>query len=237
MATTAEARLGSEALTACLQARLFAYELLRKAFRQEPERGFALSLAHGGHIESFPYREESAEIEQGAVLVTGYLADSRNTSDAAYDELHWDYTRMFVGPYKLPAPPWESAYRTKERLLFQAETLAVRQAYLKYGLQAPGYPAEPDDHIGLELDFMHQTTRMALRHAECGEGEALVALLGDQLAFLEEHMLAWVPQFAADVVRSARTDFYRGMAQILNGFLAIDCALLQELLREPAAEA
>jgi len=226
--------MGSAALAACLEARLFAYELLRKTFRQEPERGFVPALAHGGQVQSFPYREESPEIEQGVALVAGYLSDGRSTSDAAYDELHWDFTRMFIGPYKLPAPPWESAYRTKERLLFQEHTLKVRQTYLKYGLQAPGYPAEPDDHIGLELDFMHQTTRMALTHVERGEGEALTALLRDQMAFLEEHLLAWAPRFAADVVHSAQTDFYRGMARILTGFLAIDRAVLEELLREPA---
>jgi len=232
MATLAEARIGSKALAACLEARLFAYELLRKAFRQEPERGFTISLAHEGLIRSFPYRAESPEIEQGVALVDGYVSDAANTSDAAYDRLHWDYTRMFIGPYKLPAPPWESAYCTKERLLFQEQTLAVRQAYLKYGLQAPGYPAEPDDHIGLELDFMHQTTRMALDHTAGGKGAALLALLRDQLAFLQEHMLAWVPHFAADVVHSAETDFYRGMAHILNGFLEIDRELLQELVQE-----
>lgn len=232
MATVAESRIGSDAVSAFLEARCFAYELLRKAFRQEPDRSFIRSLAQNGLIGSFPFAQENPQIGQGIALAEAYLSDNRNSSEAAFDRLHWDYTRMCVGPYQLVAPPWESAYRTEERLLFQAGTLAVRQAYRKYGLQAPEYPAEPDDHIGLELDFMFQTSGMARERAEQGEGGAFVTLLRDQLAFLEEHLLAWAPRFAADVIRSAETDFYKGMAHLLTGFLTVDRAILQELLKE-----
>jgi putative dimethyl sulfoxide reductase chaperone len=232
MPTVAEARVGTETVTAYFEARLFAYELLRKGFRQEPERGFTLSLGFDGTVRSFPFAEERTEIARGIALMDSYLSDQSHTSQAAFDRLHWDYTRMFIGPYKLAAPPWESAYRNKERLLFQAETLAVRQIYRTYGLQAPDHLSEPDDHIGLELDFMHQTSRMALNLAEQGDTEKLLPLLQDQLAFLEEHLLAWAPQFAADVAKGAETAYYQGLAHLLAGFLPVDRTILRELVQE-----
>jgi len=41
-------------------------------------------------------------------------------------------------------------------------------------------------------------------------------------AFLEEHLLNWVPDFADDVQRVARTGFYRALADIVLGVLETD---------------
>lgn len=43
---------------------------------------------------------------------------------------------FYVEPGSLPAPPWESAYLSEDRLLFQESTLEVRKAYLKYNYMA-----------------------------------------------------------------------------------------------------
>lgn len=233
MATMTGARIGSEALMSCLESRLFAYELLRMVYRQEPESWFARALAQRDLIQYFPYRDDSSEIQRGVRLVRNYLADPRNATEEAYERLHWDYHRLFVGPCKLPAPPWESAYRIRERQPLPTETLAVRRRYLSYGVTSTG-SAEPEDHIGMELDFMCQTTHAALRHAERGERAPLMAVLRDQLDFLEQHLLTWVPQFTMDVMRCAQTDFYKGMAQVLNGFLAYDRTMVLDLLRKQA---
>ncbi|MEI3231097.1 MAG: molecular chaperone TorD family protein, partial [Gordonibacter pamelaeae] len=52
------------------------------------------------------------------------------------------YTKLFIGPAKLPAPPWESVYATGGRpLLFQESTLAVRRRLLPPGrLRRRGLP-------------------------------------------------------------------------------------------------
>jgi hypothetical protein len=84
--------------------------------------------------------------------------------------------------------------------------------------------------VGLELDFMYQTCRVAREHAGEGRGAELAHICHDQLGFLDEHLLTWVPAFAGDVAMSARTGFYRGMAHLLAGFLAIDRTILTELL-------
>ena len=46
--------------------------------------------------------------------------------------------------------------------------------------------------------------------------------LAKQKEFLETHLLNWVPQMAADMKRFAKTDFYRGLACMLEGFLTLD---------------
>ena len=228
MATNAEAMLASEELPVLMEARAFAYRLLANAFLAEPVREQVQALAATSAVRSFPFADESELIQQGMTEVEAYLADPANGTAEAFEALLWDYTRMFIGPGRLAAPPWESAYSNEERLLFQEQTLQVRQVFRSYGLVLASAPSNPEDHIGLELDFMYHTCRLAAE-----QPARIVQILSDQQDFLNEHLLTWAPDFAADVVKSANTGFYRGMARMLNGFLRIDRTILEELLCSP----
>lgn len=228
MASNAQALAQSGGLDAVLEARGFAYGLLARAFLAEPAPDLVRSLAQSDLASLFPYAEQPGLIAQGVAEVAAYLADPAAGSAEGFDRLLWDYTRLFIGPAKLPAPPYESVYRSPDRLLFQEETLAVRKAFRAYGLETARAGSEPDDHIGLELQFLAETCRVAAEAGVAGVDQ----VLRDQAAFLDEHLLQWAADFAADVTRSAETGFYRGMAQLLMGFLPVDRRLLDELLQD-----
>lgn len=213
-----------------LETRIFAYDLLRRTFLEEPTKEFLLLFAEEGLIEGFPFTEEDEKIREGVQQVIGFLKEYDSYREKKYDDLHWEYTRMFVGPYELSAPPWESAYLSKERLLFQEQTLKVRQAYLKYGFAPKNFKKEADDHLGLELDFMYQLSSQSLEALETQDGKRLFEILKDQESFLQEHLLKWVPGFSKDVIENSKYGFYRGMVKILNGYLELDLRALKELL-------
>ncbi|EHQ90788.1 TorD/DmsD family molecular chaperone [Desulfosporosinus youngiae] len=213
-----------------LQVRIFAYDCLRRTFLGEPSKEFLRTVSHEGFIEGFPFAEDSALIHEGAENVSEYLKNQDVLSEEVHDKLHWDYTRMFIGPYELPAPPWESAYLNKERLLFQEETINVRRAYLKYAFLPKDFGHEADDHLGLELDFMYQLSELAEAKVSKQDIGGLVEVLRDQKAFLEDHLLKWVPEFSKQAARHAQTQFYEGMVKILAGFLELDLKALEELL-------
>ncbi|MFZ5817217.1 MAG: TorD/DmsD family molecular chaperone [Bacillota bacterium] len=221
-------------LDAVLEARGFAYGWLAQALLAEPSQALIRSLAESGAIRLFPFADQSDPIQQGAAAVEAYLSDPGHATREAHDRLLWDYTRMFIGPARLPAPPYESAYRTADRLLFQPETLEVRRFYREYGLISARLGSEPDDHIGLELQFLYETCRLAAEQAARGEVAGLEQVLVDQRRFLDEHLLRWAGDFAADVAASAETSFYRGTAHLLAGFLPVDRRILDELLQEGA---
>ena len=134
-------------------------------------------------------------------------------------EVRWDFTQLFVGPYALPAPAWESVYRSNEHLLYQDTAFEVRKEYLKYNFIPKNYPHEADDHIGFELDFMLQLST--------NEDDSA---LKDSMKFLEQHITKWVPDFSVDIQKYALTEFYRGAAVILKGFISEDFKLLHEIL-------
>ncbi len=213
-----------------LECRLIAFDVLRQTFLQEPTIEFLSRFQKEELTNIFPLNSENEYILKGIDFLDSFISNNDLLSEIIHNDLHWDYTRMFIGPYELPAPPWESVYLNEERLLFQEGTLNVRRAYLKYFFLPKDFGHEADDHLGLELDFMFQLTKLAINEIKIGNDAEYRKILEDQKAFLEEHLLKWAPAFSEKVVESAHTDFYRGMALILKGFLLLDLKALHELL-------
>lgn len=219
-----------EDVSPLVEVRRFLYYVLRCTFLKEPTQDDITFVKEMVNSDEFPFLEDSPIILEGVNQVKAYCSQNDVASEKGYSDLHWDYTRLFIGPYELPAPPWESTYLNKERLLFQEETLKVRRSYLKYSFLPVEFQHEADDHLGLELDFMFRLNELALEVMERGDSNELLQLLEDQKLFLEEHLLKWVPLLAEKVVEHANTDYYRGMAKILKGFLTLDLIALNELL-------
>jgi TorA maturation chaperone TorD len=213
-----------------LECRLITFDVLKQTFLVEPTLEFLSRFQKEDLADIFPFASESEYISKGVNCLENFISSNDLSSKTVHNDLHWDYTRMFIGPYELPAPPWESVYLNEERLLFQEGTLNVRRAYLKYFFLPKDFGHEADDHLGLELDFMFQLTKLAIDELKIGNFVEYHKILEDQKAFLEEHLLKWVPAFSEKVVESAHTDFYRGMALILKGFLLLDLKALYELL-------
>ena len=93
---------------------------------------------------------------------------------------------------------------------------------------------EPEDHLAFELEFMQLLGERAADAFDAGDEGACARLLETRRAFLEEHLLNWVPAFAADVQRIARTGFYRALADIVLGVLETDRAFLADVLDDAA---
>ena len=224
-----------ESFSLLLEERVFGYDLLRLVFLEEPSRDLIKIIAENQLIAGFPFIEDDQRIADGCHEISEYLdgiadaVDQHGSAAQWYEKLVWDYTKMFIGPNELLAPPWESTYCSKERLLFQETTLQVRKAYLRHNVIPKNYPNEADDHIGLELDFMHYITKKSLEALEMNDLACVNSLLTEQQDFLEQHLQLWVPEFADKVITHADSGFYRGMGRVLEGFIATDYLVIKEL--------
>ncbi|RSK28755.1 dehydrogenase [Bacillus sp. HMF5848] len=210
-----------------LELRMFAYDILRRVFLEEPVKEL-IAQFQSGILSFFPFKEENQQLKEGIELVDSYFHTFK--MDENFEDLHWDYTRMFIGPHELPVHIWESSYVNKYGLLFQEETLRVRRIYLEYGLETLQYGREADDHLGLELDFMYHLSKLANDITKAENQTHLRKILSDQENFLKEHLLNWIPTFSKKVIDNAETDFYKGIVKVLKGFLIIDNICLEELL-------
>ncbi len=138
-----------------------------------------------------------------------------------------EYTPLFVGPGKLPAPAWASVYITGQRVLFQQCTLEIRYFYLKHGFIPKGYPHEADDHLTVELDFMSYMAGMTSAAYAEGDGGRVSALITEQAVFLKKY-LAWTDAFAADISPGSYP-LYSKIACLLTDLLKTDSLMLEEI--------
>jgi TorA maturation chaperone TorD len=147
-------------------------------------------------------------------------------------ELHIEYTRLFVGPHHLPAPPYESVYRSPQRLMMRDETIDVRYRYAKNGFQVRRLNQEPDDMIGIELEFMCAVSKLSMDAEREHNYPRLAQLISEQREFCELHLSKWVPQFCGDIISNSRCEFWKSVAVFTRSFLEEETAELNSLADE-----
>jgi putative dimethyl sulfoxide reductase chaperone len=194
--------------------------LLGKVLYTFPDRDLLAIISEEDFFADVPFAETQRAVQSGLALLQNWSQAQKSVPpEETLSQLQADYTHLFIGPGKVLAPLWESVHYGEERLVFQQETLAVRQWYQRFGLEAVDLYHEPDDHIGLELAFLAHLAGRALAALEQGESQTLALLLQAQRQFLSEHLFKWAFGWCALVGEHAQTDFYRGIAQLVEGAL------------------
>ncbi len=216
MKTTLDVNKQAETLTG----EILLLGLLGRTFYKYPnhsERDWLQSLIANQVFSESPFAVDQPDVIEGlSILQTWGRA---GLDDRAFEELQGDYTKLFIGTGNIIVPPWESVYFNEERLLFQEQTLEVRNWYRHFGLEAECLNHDPDDHIGLELAFLVHLAQLGLKALEQNSLTNLNQILDAQKEFLSEHLLKWGLVFCNQAIDEASTLFYKGLALILRGAL------------------
>jgi TorA maturation chaperone TorD len=199
-----------------LTAHALAYGFLSKALYNEPSVDFLAPLFDENLFAEWPLDTDVEHTRRGIDLLAAFGAAW--TPDQL-PLLTSDYNALFVGPGPLLVHPWESVYLSEEHLIFDVQTLEVREIYRRFGLRAPSSVREPDDHIGLELAFLVHLCSLGLDACERGDIDAFESSLQAQRGFLGDHVLRWAPAFMQRTIEHAATDYYRGVAYLGLGTL------------------
>ncbi len=143
-----------------------------------------------------------------------------------------EYTRLLRGMRAGidPPPPYESLYRGGE--LMGAITQSVRRHYLRAGFDAIAPEAGPQDHLGAELRFL---SLLCYRETQAWEEKDRATALGlqtEQKAFLDAHLLVWLPDFARQIEEQAREPFYKTATLLTLRFAELVRAELDAALDE-----
>lgn len=220
-----------ESIAAVLAGRHYLYSLFHQVFSQQPQKELLDLLCSPFTAQALGLfaADDQDALAQGAEWLPGLpprLADP-DIAEAVENE----YMHLFIGPGKLPAPPWESVYRGKQEFLFTDITLEVRDFYRSQGYLPQGYPHVADDSLGLELDFMAKLSQKALELFQAGNLQGALAQLRVQNIFLSSHLLTWVPQFVQRMQKVKVQLLYPRLVEINAAFLQQDQALLAELIQ------
>ena len=213
-----------EVIATLLSARAYVFSVLHRLLGSEPTKELLDAVSSEDSLAALALFEGDSE---AAVALKNVLASCRGLDVEA---VRSEYTRLFLGPDKLIAPPWESCYTAKERALFQESTLHVRSWYQQYSYVPAGYPSHPDDHISLMMHFLALTTERA---KACFDQDLLCgykSLLEGQKLFEKNHILNWMDAYCADMDTSETKLLYPQLARAMADFITYDQQAISELL-------
>lgn len=138
-----------------------------------------------------------------------------------------EFTKLFVGPPKPAAAPWESANgAVASHVGFGEATFAMRERLRALGLEVCNQNNQYEDHLGIELLYLSELCRRvggagdARENAGFADGVAAgdfsagspAEHSGVDAAFVErfvrEHPLAWIGRFRAKVQAACPDGYY-----------------------------
>lgn len=202
-----------------LEVRAFVYRILQSLFGGEPNSEM-LQLFQGETTTSalLSCGEGGGSLPEAEELV----AVLRGISSDCVSALAHRYTKLFIGPDSLEAWPWESMYLSRDKVLFQQVTLDVRNAYRSAGFLPAQYPRVADDHVALECAFMAEMADRAAAAHRAGDAVACRRFLVQSSEFAREHLLKWLPSYAADLRRTDEDGLYGVTASFASRFVEED---------------
>lgn len=205
---------GKEALSA----RAATYEFLSGLYLTEVTAEFIEQLRADDSFKEGPLEEYAASLE-------GVEAEQARQDAAA------DFAALFLGMSALPVAPYESVYTSELQLLMQEARDEVVAFYREHGFACTDDFSLPEDHAGVELQFMARLCRAEAEAIDACDATACARARAAQQAFLRGHLLNWMPRMCEDVAARAKTGLYRGLADMTHQFLELE---REELLAETA---
>lgn len=137
------------------------------------------------------------------------------------------YTRLFDSP-GAPAPPYGSLYL--EGRLMGETTLSALDAYRRAGLEPAEDLGDLPDHAAVEAEFLCEILWREMEAWERGEAGAAVRWLGEEIAFLKDHLGRWFPAFAARLVGVPESGLYGPLLRAGRSFFALDRGIAEQVL-------
>lgn len=172
--------------------------------------------------------EGDGPMVEGALRISSYLSRAnRNTRQ----ELAVDYSRIFLAAGNNEdrmAIPFESVFSSESGLLMQeARDEVCRMMYGERFEPDPDLHC-PEDHISFEMEFMAVLADKGADALRQGDEVEAKRLMRVQQEFLEQHLASWTGDLFDAMRTYAQTDFYRGFASLVEGWLDEDTAYLKE---------
>ena len=179
-------------------------------FLKEPEKEFLQEL------EGINTVTEENDTDKGLDLIACAVRAKKDRLDEYIQDLAVEFARLFVGPKNPPAIPYASFYLSESKTVMTDVTSDVRKRYLDAGMAVKDLYSTPDDHIGIELEFISYLTEKIIDLYEDGQRSEASRLFEIRHNFINEHMALWVPVFVEKILESTQEDFYKGAAIVLG---------------------
>jgi len=175
-------------------------------------------------------------IGSNAISHVVLMRSELNTS-LTLDDLKIQFSKLFIGPYQLLAPPYGSVYLDDQRQIMGDSTLDVAKRYLGAGLVVDERFKDPPDHIAAELEFIHVLVIEELKCLHGGLAEDAAGCLEQQSDFLVSHIGQWIDAFSGLIIQETNLPYFRYLATATQQFIREDMQRLAETLADLHSQA
>lgn len=128
-----------------------------------------------------------------------------------------EYTKLFVGPFELLAPPYGSYYLDRRKRVMGDSTMQVLEMYKKMNLSFDEDFKEMPDHVAVELEFMYFLIEKESQALDQSNLKLLLICTEIKEIFFNQFLLKWMPSFCRRIKDNTQSKFYDALA---------DCALI-----------
>ena len=164
-----------------------------------PKSADSLSAQLAYMKQASELHEYAAAISELECALCAYGDSTETVVGAHLSQL--DYTRLFIGSFKMYAPPYASYYVDGADQVFGPTAVAVEDLYAQFGLEIKAEEHDMPDHIRYLLMFMSLLAR-AYEHT----GNRDIALAYED--FKQEFLDSWSSQFSEKVHTYTEYAFY-----------------------------
>lgn len=154
----------------------------------------------------------------------GSFCASLSSSDIAQVRVNCaaQFASLLLNMCADPVYPYESTYTSNERLLMQNAQTKVVAAYRSAGFKSSDSVTIPEDHIGIEFEFMARLCQKELDALQAEDSQTVAEIREAQKQFLQDHLMNWVPQMCDDLNKRAKSSLYKGLAETTKQFLEFE---------------
>ncbi len=161
---------------------------------------------------------DARALEPVAERLVDALEIAPGAMERALRSLEIAFNRLFVGPGRSQAPPYESCYHDQWGLVMGPSARQVQRCYHEAGLEMVPDHHDLPDHVATELGFM---AYLAMQEAEADDEEKETWRKREYL-FLRDHLSIWIPLLCQRVKEASQHPFYAGLAELTETFVRLE---------------
>ncbi|MBN1388468.1 MAG: molecular chaperone TorD family protein [Bacteroidales bacterium] len=173
----------------------------------EPQTGCISDLIEMDLLKQLPVDSDNPNFIKAA----SYLRKIDPEHPLDYDKIINDHLELFGGKGKALAPPYSSVYMSPDHIINDTVSIRVRKLYHAYGWKSQMEGKVPDDHLGIELQFINL---LLSKYPELEDNVCRNEIRKDLIKFIDAYINPWINEWNRYVQENAESDFYKGIAYL-----------------------
>ena len=188
----------------------------------QPERDCINDIIEMDLFKKLPVNSDNPKFIHAA----SYLRKINTEHPLDYDLIINDHLELFGGKGHAPAPPYSSVYMSPDHIMNDTVSIETGKIYNAYGWTSKLKGEIPDDHLGVELQFINLLLN---KYTELEDDVCRREIRTDLLKFIGTYINPWISEWNRSVQEHAETDFYKGIAYLITSGMEDIYSTLEEI--------